>query len=84
MTDKAMMHMMKRMEDKLRELMGEEEFHKFSVELAKEAFRKEIDSMEDSEFKRFVTANFGAITADGCDINELAEKYGNVTGSEDA
>ena len=83
MTSKAITDTMKRMEDKLRELMGEEEFHKFSVELAKEAFRKEIDGMEDSEFKRFVTANFGAITADDCDINELAEKYRNGTGESE-
>lgn len=64
MTDKAMMHTMKRMEDKLRELMGDEEYHKFSTELAKEAFRKEVEDMEDSEFKRFVTANFDDITAE--------------------
>lgn len=64
MTNKAMTHMMKRMEDKLRELMGEEEFHKFSVELAKESFRKEVEGMADSDFKRFVTANFDDITAE--------------------
>lgn len=64
MANKVMTHMMKRMEDKLRELMGEEAYTEFSKELAKEAFRKEVEGMADSEFREFTLANFDDITAE--------------------
>ena len=43
-----------KMEEKLKELMGEEEYLEFASEIAKEAFRKELEGMADSEFKRTI------------------------------
>ena len=71
MTEKTMMFMMKRMEEKLRELMGDDAFADFSVALAKEAFRLDIHNMADSEFKNFCVDNFDVIT--GGQHNEQTE-----------
>ena len=56
------MFVMKKMEEKLIELMGQEAYSKFSVEIAREGFRHEIDGMEDSDFKNFIMENFDEIT----------------------
>lgn len=50
-------------EKKLCELMGEDVFQKYAVDVARRLFRKEIDGMAEGEFKRFVTENFDVITA---------------------
>lgn len=55
-------YVMKQMEAKLIELMGEEAYSAFSREIAKEGFRKEIDGMEDGDFKNFVIEHFDEIT----------------------
>lgn len=53
-----------KMEEKLKELMGEEEYIEFASEIAKEAFKKELEGMADSEFKRTILEPevFDAIT----------------------
>lgn len=53
-----------KLEEKLKELMGEEEYIKFSAEVAKETFKKELEGMADSEFKRTILEPevFDAIT----------------------
>ena len=51
-------------EDKLIELMGKKEFHKFSIKLAKELLAEDICNMPDSEFKNFCLDNFDLITKD--------------------
>lgn len=55
-------YVMKQMENKLIELMGYEAYCAFSREIAKEGFRKEIDGMEDGDFKNFVIEHFDEIT----------------------
>lgn len=62
--EKIYLHIMKRQETMLKELMDEEDFQRFTVDLAKEAFRMEIDGMADSEFKEFVTEHFDEITGE--------------------
>ena len=62
--EKIYLHIMKRQETMLKELMDEEEFQRFTADIAKEAFRMEIDGMADSEFKEFVTENFDEITGE--------------------
>lgn len=54
-----------KMEAKMIELMGIEEYNKFATEAAKECFREEINAMEDGHFKDFCLANFDVITRDG-------------------
>lgn len=49
-------------EKKLIELMGEDEFFKFSTQIAKELFADSIMGMADSDFKEFCLDNFDAIT----------------------
>ena len=52
------------MEKKLIELMGVKDYNKFSTELAKKAFRNEVEGMKDGDFKQFVLDNFEKITDD--------------------
>ena len=54
--------MMLKMEHKLRELMSEEDFNSFIKEIAKEAFRSEINDLTDDDFKQYVRDNFDKIT----------------------
>ena len=51
----------KRYEQKLLELMGEDEFGKFVNKVAKETFINTIEEMEPSDFKDFCQANLGKI-----------------------
>ena len=60
--NKGMMHIIKRFEEKLRELMAEQEYQEFSTRVAKEAFAIEIDEMPDGDFKDFCQDNFLEIT----------------------
>lgn len=55
-------YVMKQMEAKLIELMGEEAYSAFSKKIATEGFRKEVNSMEDGDFKNFVIEHFDEIT----------------------
>ena len=61
---KIMMRAIKRMEDKLIELMGEEAYTEFATKIATEAFREEVEGMEDDEFRELTLANFDDITAE--------------------
>ena len=61
MNSKSQMHMMKRMEEKLKELMGDKAFVMFTNQIAKEAFRIEIENMAEGDFKDFVLTNFDEI-----------------------
>ena len=54
-------YMLKKMEEKLIELMGQEAYIEFSVQIAREGFRKEVEGMEDGDFKNFVIENFDKI-----------------------
>lgn len=49
-------------EKKLKELMGEKEFVSFVQKVSKEEFKKEVDGMENSDFKEFIKKNFDKIT----------------------
>jgi len=55
-------YLLKKMEEKLIELMGKEAYTEFSVQIAREGFRKEVDGMADGDFKNFVIENFDKIT----------------------
>ena len=57
----AVFFVMDRYEDKLKELMGPEEFNRFARGIALEGIKDEIGRMEDCEFKRFLIATFGLI-----------------------
>ena len=65
MPDKQTLYIMNRLEQKLMELMGKEEYGKFSTEVAKEAFRIELNGMADGDFKDFCLDNFDKITGGG-------------------
>ena len=54
MNDKAMTYMINKMDEKLKELMSEEEYLAFTRQISTEAFRIEVNSMENGEFKDFV------------------------------
>lgn len=64
MNPKYLMLMIKRFEEKLKELMGEAEYMEFSKEVAKEAFFAECTDLPDGEFKDFCIDNFGYVTSD--------------------
>ena len=53
-------YMIKRMEEKLMELMGDD-YYEFARELALEAFKKEVEAAAESEFKKFVLENLDDI-----------------------
>lgn len=66
MSDNEMsMKVMRYMEEKLKELMGEKEYALWSAEVAKKAFREEVNGMEDGDFKDFILTNFDEIVGDG-------------------
>ena len=56
------LYVMKKMESKLIELMGQKEYAAFAIEIAREGFREEVNGMADSEFKDFIEENFDEIT----------------------
>ena len=64
MSDISYIYMIGKCEEKLRELMGAEEYSKFAAEIARGAFKAEIASMQSSDFKDFVQSHFDEITAD--------------------
>lgn len=57
----ALMTMLRMYEEKLSEYMTEEERSRFARKVAKKAFREEVDSMEDGEFKTFIIDNIDTI-----------------------
>lgn len=56
---------MRYMEEKLKELMGEKEYALWSAETAKKVFREEVQRMEDGDFKDFILTNFDEIVGGG-------------------
>lgn len=62
MTEAMLIKMMKAYEVKLLEYMAEDDYSKWSKELAKQMFREEVESMQDSDFKEFILENFEHIT----------------------
>lgn len=66
MSEKAMLFIIARMDEKLKEYMTEEEHTAFCREIAKEAIRIDVEAMEDGDFKDFVRANFDRIMEE-CD-----------------
>ena len=64
MSNKSEMYMMMEMEKKLRELMGAEAYTAFAAKIAREAFRREVEAMADSDFKRYILDHFDEITED--------------------
>ena len=61
-------------EAKLKELMGEKAFYKFSKKIAKELFAEDICNMADSEFKEFCLDNFDFITGPEDDDNDVQQE----------
>ena len=61
MSEKSLLYIINAYEKKLKELMGEE-FVEFTKEVAKGAFKEEIDGMAESNFKNFCLENFDMIT----------------------
>ena len=62
--DASTMIMLKRYEEKLKELMTEEEYFEFSKSVAKEAFFNELSRLPEGDFKDFALDNFQHITAE--------------------
>lgn len=66
-------------EKKLSELMGKEEFLKFTSKIGKTLILAEIQSMPDGDFKDLCIKTFSAVTSE-CDKKlekEYDEKYGD-------
>ena len=63
MNEKTLTFTLRKMEEKLMELMGND-YYDFAKQLAKDAFRYEIENMEDPDFKQFCHDNFDTITED--------------------
>lgn len=53
---------MNQFENKLIELMGPKAYSAWAVEVAKAAFRKEVEDMPEGDFKDFILENIDAIT----------------------
>ncbi len=60
-------------EAKLKELLGEDEFHVFAENIAKELFAEEICAMADGEFKDMILDNFDAITGTPDEYQDLLD-----------
>lgn len=64
---KAMHKAMNKMSNKLHSLMSDSDFLDFNTAIARQAFRMEIEDMEDGEFKDYLLRDFEKITATvGC------------------
>ena len=58
----TLMFFLRKYEEKLKELMTEEELMKFTAEIAKEGFRREVESAPDGGFRQFCLDHFDEIT----------------------
>ena len=61
MSDKFNAKIMKMMEDKLIELMGMEEYMRFSDKVAQKVIREEIENMPDGDLKKFCLEHWDEI-----------------------
>ena len=64
MNEAIILTTLKIFEEKLIELMGLEEYQKFSKKIAMDAWRAEIACMPEGDFKKFCEDNFDYITND--------------------
>jgi len=62
MSEKAMVFVISQLEQKLKQYMEIEEFHQFIKDVTREAFRMDVDALEDGDFKEYILANFDRIT----------------------
>lgn len=71
LANEAVMYLtaLKRMEDKMKEVMTAKEYEEWAKEDAKIMFRQNVEAMQESDFKKFCTENFDLITS-----NELSEE----------
>lgn len=69
-------------EKQLIELMGDEEFVRFSSKVAKKLFAIEISGMKDSPFKKLVMDNFEAITGSEEQYRNLINKIHEQEGDD--
>ena len=60
-------------EQKLKELMGEDAFHAYAEDVAKQVFAEEILSMPNGEFKYIALDNFDAITGSDAEFQDLMD-----------
>ena len=65
MDDRTLIYILRTYEKKLYELMGENEYSAFIVQTARDAFRMEIERMEDGKLKEFILLYFDEITHQG-------------------
>lgn len=49
-------------EEKVKELMTAKDYEEWSAKRAREMFRKQVEAMEESEFKQMILDNFEEIT----------------------
>ena len=61
MNNEALIYMIKRYEEKLREYMNEAEYDQFVISVAQGAFKVSVDTLEDEDFKAFCQQNMDAI-----------------------
>lgn len=52
------------MDEKLKELMSEEDYEWFMTQIAREAFKEEVENCCDGELKKFIFDNWEAITGE--------------------
>lgn len=62
MSEKAMVFVISRLEQKLKQYMELEEFKEFIKDVSRDAFRMDVEALEDGDFKDYILANFDRIT----------------------
>jgi len=62
MNERLYLFCLRKMEEKLKEFMTEEEYDKFSTEIANEGFKNEVENLPDGKFKNFIIDHFDEIT----------------------
>ena len=62
MSEKALLFVISRLEQKLKQYMELEEFKEFIKDVTREAFRMDVEALEDGGFKDYILANFDWIT----------------------
>lgn len=64
LVEEAMMHhdLTMTYEEKVKELMTAKDYEEWSAKRAREMFRKQVEAMEESDFKQMILDNFEEIT----------------------
>lgn len=62
MNTEDLMYIIKKMDEKLKEYMNEDEYLQFSKNIAREVFSIIVNKMAEGEFKHFIQDNFEEIT----------------------